>query len=153
MIRITITVGAFEAIASTLPFGSVGFESYVGCQRWLVVLTCYLDDSGKDPQNRVTTIAGYIARDDAWKSYESEVEPIFAEYGVSVLHAKDLHNTDGEFKNWPVLKKQSFVAQLCLKRPPFIMMGLSMSAVKSTYKEKADKSGKKRVVTPYTFLF
>jgi hypothetical protein len=26
MIRITITAAAFEAIATTLPFGSVGFE-------------------------------------------------------------------------------------------------------------------------------
>jgi hypothetical protein len=26
--------------------------------KWIVVLVCYLDDSGKDPQNRITTIAG-----------------------------------------------------------------------------------------------
>jgi hypothetical protein len=31
------------------------------------VLICYLDDSGKDPQNPITTLAGYVARDAAWE--------------------------------------------------------------------------------------
>jgi hypothetical protein len=77
------------------------------------VLVCYLDDSGKDSQNRITTIAGYAATDDQWLSFEKAVEPIFSDYSVKVLHAKDLHNTDGNFKGWTVLKKQAFVAKLC----------------------------------------
>jgi hypothetical protein len=43
------------------------------------VLVCYLDDSGKDRQNPITAVAGYIAKDDGWKTFESEVEPIFVE--------------------------------------------------------------------------
>ena len=49
-------------------------------RRWIVVLVCYLDDSGKDPQNPITTLAGYIARDTEWQAFESEVEHWFAEY-------------------------------------------------------------------------
>ena len=64
------------------------------------MLVCYLDDSGKDPQNIVTTIAGYIATEDGWAAYEAAVEPIFAKYGVNVLHAKELHDTHGEFADW-----------------------------------------------------
>lgn len=33
------------------------------------------------------------------------------------------------------------------------MMGLSMSALKGTYQTRADESGRKRIVTPYTFCF
>jgi hypothetical protein len=47
-----------------------------------MTLICYLDDSGKDAQNPITTIAGYVATAEAWAEYEAAVEPIFARYGV-----------------------------------------------------------------------
>jgi len=61
---------------------------YLLAGRWIVVLVCYLDDSGKDPQNPITTLAGYIARDTAWEAFESDVEPWFSEFNVGILHAK-----------------------------------------------------------------
>ncbi len=143
--------------------GAYGLYEYAGlasigaCQRdireWLRVLVCCLDDSGKDPQNPITTIAGYIARDTEWALFETEVEKWFSEFNVKILHAKDLHHTDGEFEGWPILKKQAFVARICQARNPHIMMGMSMSALKSTYQNRAEESGRKRTVTPYTFCF
>jgi Protein of unknown function (DUF3800) len=122
-------------------------------RKWIVVLVCYLDDSGKDPQNPITTVAGSIARDTEWQAFESEVEHWFAEYGVNTLHAKELHDTDGDFENWSVLRKQAFVSRICQARTSHLMMGLSMSALKGTYQVRADESGRKRTVTPYTFCF
>jgi hypothetical protein len=119
--------------------------------KWIVVLVCYLDDSGKDPQNRITTIAGYAATDDQWASFEKEVEPIFAQYEVGILHAKDLHDTDGEFGGWTVLKKQAFIARLCRAMSPHVPLGMSMSVLKETYASRATESGCKRTATPYTF--
>lgn len=127
--------------------------SSVRTGRWLAVLTCYLDDSGKDPQNPVTTIAGYIARDESWRQFEEGVERWFEEYNVRILHAKDLHSTKGDFEDWSKLKKQAFVSRVCQSRNPHVMMGLTMSAVKSTYKMRAEKSNRKRTITPYTFCF
>jgi hypothetical protein len=120
-------------------------------ERWVVVLVCYLDDSGKDPQNPVTTIAGYIARDAGWEGFEADVEKWFTEFNVKVLHAKQLHDTDGDFEGWSVPRKQTFVARVCRARVPHLMMGLSMSALKSTYEVRAEESGRERTVTPYTF--
>jgi hypothetical protein len=117
------------------------------------VLSCYLDDSGKDPQNIVTTIAGYIARDEQWAEFEQAVQPIFARYGVRILHSKELHATDGDFEGWTVLRKQAFVARLCMERSSRLMLGLSMSALKSSYKERAATSDRKRTITAYTFCF
>ena len=121
--------------------------------RWIVVLVCYLDDSGKDPQNPVTTLAGYVARDTAWQGFENDVERWFTEFNVNVLHARDLHASDGEFKGWSVLKKQAFVARICQARIPHIMMGLSMSAFKGQYKIWASGRGRRRTATPYSFCF
>jgi hypothetical protein len=87
------------------------------------MLVCYLDDSGKDPQNSITTLAGYIARDTQWEAFEAEVEHWFKEFGVRVLHAKELHDTDGDFKGWTVLKKQAFVSRVCQARTPHLMIG------------------------------
>ena len=59
-----------------------------------------MDDRGKDAQNRITTVAGFAATDIQWANFEAEVEPVFSEYGVKVLHARDLENPDNEFEGW-----------------------------------------------------
>ncbi len=115
------------------------------------MLVCYLDDSGKDPQNRITTIAGYAATDEQWRGFEIEAEPIFTEYNVKILHATDLHHTENEFAGWPVLRKQSFVARICRALSHHVPLGMSMSALKETYKRRATESDRRRTVTPYTF--
>jgi hypothetical protein len=122
-------------------------------RRWIVVLVCYLDDSGKDPQSLITTLAGYVARDTAWAAFETAVEPIFEQAKVGVLHAKELEDTDGDFKGWKVIKKQAFVARICRVLSEHSMLGVSFSAVKQTYAKRAAESTRKRTVTPYSFCF
>ena len=125
--------------------------------RWLLVLVCYLDDSGKDPQNPITTVAGYVGREEAWQGFESEADPFLNEKGVPILHAKQLHDTDGSFEKWSVLQKQALVARLGQMASRHLMMGVSMSALKGTYQEcavfRAESSPSRRTVTPYTFCF
>src|SRR6185312_10745357 len=104
---------------------------------WLAVFVCYLDDSGKDKQNRITTVAGFVAREEAWAEFERRVEPLFSEYAVPVLHAMRLQNTDDPFGGWTVLRKQAFVAKICGAMKSLISLGLSMSATKDTYKSRA----------------
>ena len=117
------------------------------------MLVCYLDDSGKDPQNPITTLAGYIARDTEWELFETGAEKWFTEFKVGVLHAKDLHDGNRDFAGWPVLRKHAFVSRICQTRNRHIMMGLSMSALKGVYEMRAAESGRKRTVTPYSFCF
>lgn len=121
------------------------------------MLVTYLDDSGKDPQNPITSLGGYAASEDAWAAFEQSAEPIFQKYiGNEPLHAKDLYHGKGEYKGWKVLKKQSFVAQLCMELyPRQPLMGISFSVRKASYATRAAEAIKrglrKRTVTPYTF--
>ncbi len=117
------------------------------------MLACYLDDSGKDPQNPITTIAGFVARQESWVRFEEAVEPIFQDYGVPVFHASELHATKGPFADWPVLKKQSFLYKVCREMSPNVPLGVSMSAVKDAYEQRSAESQRKRTVRPYTFCF
>jgi len=117
------------------------------------MMVCYLDDSGKDPLNRITTVAGFVADKDEWTKFETAIEPIFAEYGVPVLHALDLHHTDKYFREWKFIKKQAFVYKICHAMTPYVPLGVSMSALKQVYKTRAEESDRKRTVSPYTFCF
>ena len=116
------------------------------------MLVCYFDDSGKDPQNPITTIAGYIARDVACPRFEADVGNVYRVRRARVLHAKELHDTDGEFAGWSKLRKQAFISRVCCPRQPHVMMGLSMSALKATTQcvlRKAAESAR----SPRTALF
>jgi Protein of unknown function (DUF3800) len=132
---------------------SRGFASNFREARWFAVLSCYLDDSGTDESNPVVTVAGYIARDDNWKLFEGDVEKWFTEFNVGVLHAKELRSTDNDFKDWKVLRKHAFVSRICQEMNKHLLMGLTTSAAKERYKERATGSDKKRVVTAYSSCF
>jgi hypothetical protein len=108
------------------------------------MLVCYLDDSGKDLQNSITTIAGYAMTAQQWTAFETDGEPIFAEYDVNVLHATDLHGSRGEFVGWSILKKQSFVAKLCTALSQHALLGVSASPHKAQYKNRAAESDRQR---------
>ena len=121
------------------------------------MLVCYLDDSGKDPQNPISSLCGYAASEDAWAAFEQSAEPIFQKYiGDEPLHAMDLYHGKGVYKGWKIVKKQSFVAQVCMKLYPLQpLMGVSFSVRKASYTTRAAEAIKrglrKRTVTPYTF--
>ena len=63
----------------------------------------------------------------------------------------DLHGTRTDFKDWTVLKKQSFVAQFCNILSRHALLGVTMSAAKGEYKAAADRNARKKTVSPYTF--
>jgi hypothetical protein len=121
--------------------------------RWIAVLVCYLDDSGKDPQNPVSLLAGYVARDATWDAFEGAAEPRFADYGVPVLHATDLKGTRGCFKGWSVLKKQAFVSRICQARDPDVMMGVAMGVAKAPYAIWRAARAPRRSHSPHAFSF
>ena len=124
-------------------------------ERVKIMLVCYLDDSGKDHQNPITTVAGYLARDENWTTFEAEVAPIFADKNVPILHAKELHDTDGYFEGWTILQKQAFVARVGQVASRHLLMGFSMSALKGAYKDHVSyrTEDARQTVTPYTFCF
>lgn len=115
------------------------------------MLVCYLDDSGKDAQNPLSLVAGYVARDTAWEAFETAVEPWFVDYEVPILHATDLKGTRGYFKGWPVLKKQAFVSRICQARNPHVMMGVSMAVAKAPYATYRASKAPAQTSSPYAF--
>ena len=117
---------------------------------------CYLDDSGKDPQNPSTTLAGYVARDTEWRLFEENVWLVFKEFSVEVLHAIDLHQTKGDFKGWDWAKKQEFISRVCETMIiSHVSLGLSVSVVKTNYQARWEESRAKGMAmkSPYYYCF
>jgi Protein of unknown function (DUF3800) len=122
--------------------------------RWIAVLVCYLDDSGKDPQNRVSTVAGFVGRSEAWEVFERSVEPVFEAYQVDVLHTRCLHATDGSFRGWMRVKKQAFVRDLANVMAANSLRGMSMSIAKATYRQRmAESSNRRGIITQHAYCF
>lgn len=117
------------------------------------MLVCYLDDSGSDPQNPISTMAGFVALADEWERFEAAVEPIFAAYGIGILHTMDLHHRRNEFDGWDTSKTRELIAEICLSMSPYVLHGLSMSTLKQTYQSRANESGRKRTSTRHSFCF
>lgn len=79
------------------------------------MLVCKLDASGTDKANPNICMAGYVALLPAWMEFELVARPILDRYGVTVLHAKEFYDTDGEFEGWSRDKKEQFIREVQYK--------------------------------------
>ena len=120
------------------------------------MFVCYLDDSGGDSENPITALAGYVAMEAAWTLFERNVEPVFKEFSVEVLHAVNLHNTKGDFELWTRDRKEEFVSLVCEAMAPNVPLGISFSVDKENYEARRKESraqGTDKQDTPYTYCF
>lgn len=77
----------------------------------------------------------------AWQKFERVARETFANYGVTVLHTKELHDTDGEFRGWSVRKKQSFITELYSHFDPTKEAGISYSTRQDVYLKRKKEHG------------
>lgn len=116
------------------------------------MFVCYLDDSDAE-QSAILTLAGYVAPLSSWEAFEAEADPIFANYGVPILHAKEFHDTKDAFKGWSGVKKNSFVDELYAVARRSVSFGISRSIHKKTYKERQFETGLNKSMSAYGVLF
>lgn len=116
------------------------------------MFVCYLDDSDAD-QSAVVTMAGYVASEESWQKFERAVAPIFAVYGVTILHALEFHATRGEFKGWSQIRKNSFVDEIYSAVVPNIPLALSRSLNKANYKRQQTETGLNQSMSAYGVAF
>ena len=115
------------------------------------MFACYLDDSGKD--QRVNTLAGYVAHVDSWREFETESEELLARYNVPVFHGTDFHNTRGAFANWSRMKKQSFTKEWYDIAKSKLSLGISISIRQQKYRERQRELGLNPSMSAYGICF
>ena len=98
------------------------------------MLTCYLDDSYADGSS-IVTLAGYVAKTDAWQAFEELVKGLFEEFEVTVFHAMDFKRGTGVFKNWSRDRKFELVGGMFDAASKSEVTGVSVSIRKSVWSE------------------
>jgi hypothetical protein len=116
------------------------------------MMVCYLDDSGTDTQSPVLTMAGYAGLQPYWAAFEQSAATIFADFGVTSLHAHDLNGTKGQFKGWPRKRKEAFIARLISELKKAALFGMMASITKTAY-AKAKGVGEHTQESPYGHCF
>jgi hypothetical protein len=97
------------------------------------VLVCKLDASGTDRGNKIVTMGGYVALLLPWHKFEIEARKVCEREGVSVIHAKEFYDTDGDFAGWSRGKKESFVREIHAISLGKLELGVTFSIPKSEF--------------------
>lgn len=102
-------------------------------RRLLVMLWCYLDDSGTDRTTPTVTMAGYVAPLSKWRHFEVSSRRLFKSYNVGNFHAKTFHDHDGEFKNWTIPQEVGFIDEWFTIAASFVTVGVTMSMARENF--------------------
>jgi hypothetical protein len=117
------------------------------------MLLFFLDDSGTTKQEPVITMAGYVASRLHWDMFEKRARRLYRRYGITQLHAKEFHDTDGQFAGWTRTKKMAFVHELYTLANRHVMLGVSVSIQKEGYKNAAIRTGLNKNISAFGQCF
>lgn len=98
------------------------------------MFVCYLDDSDADVESSVVTLSGYVRHIANWERYERHATKVYEHYGITELHAMDLHHARRQFKGWDPARKNAFVDDL-FAHPTRDLLGIGVSVRKEAYKQ------------------
>jgi hypothetical protein len=110
-------------------------------KRLVVVLTCYLDDAGTDPQSPLVVLAGYVGPYQNWVLFEGMARPVLEAEGVSFVHGKELYQTKSPFAGWRMARKHAFVAALQDKLQRAAFFGINFAIMKGPFEDAKERGG------------
>jgi hypothetical protein len=90
-------------------------SAFSGGQRSVaIVLKVFCDGSGKCKESRCRflTLAGMMATDDYWATFETAWRTVLADYEVPYSHMRELLGNKGPFEKWEDSTKRLFVGDL-----------------------------------------
>lgn len=119
---------------------------------YALVYVTYLDDSDAE-MSPVQTLAGYVARLEAWREFEVLAEAICTDQGVKILHAKDFQDTKGYFKGWSSIRKTTFIDGLYDAAVGRVDFGVSRSILKAEYRRRQRETGLNKSTSAYGTAF
>ena len=125
----------------------------LGSARYVMAIECYLDDSYDIHKIPITTMAGYVSTEEAWKLFELEARKHLDCFSVSVFHSKPFHSSDCEFAGWSGDKKICFLEGLFDILSRNALYGISVSALSKVHKQRKAETGLSKTQSPYGFCF
>jgi len=123
--------------------------------RLLVVLTCYLDDSGTHDDCPVITMAGYVGFTPQWLLFEEAAKAIYENYGLVEFHSREFHRTEQPFDGWRRIKKQTYAKEIydAGRDCRALEIGIAFSVRKDAYAKRKLETGLNAQMSAYGFCF
>jgi hypothetical protein len=96
------------------------------------MLKFYMDESGigKNPDERVCSVAGFVAQSSAWRGFQKQWLEILEDYSIDEFHSKEFwaRHTDGglagKYRTWSFDRANKFItnlAELIVSYNPYLL--------------------------------
>lgn len=86
-------------------------RAFLGNERGkIVVLQVYMDETGIHDDAPFVAVAAYVGRPQEWRAWTRDWNA--AKRPIKVFHSTDCSSLRGEFKEWDILRRDQFVANL-----------------------------------------
>lgn len=119
----------------------------------VVVLICYLDDSGTTRDSPYITLAGYISSAEAWSKFEEETSLLFRQEKITSFHAKEFFDRKKQFSNWTAGDQVCFAYKWFEFAKSDIMRGITMSLPREKYDLMKQTTGRNASTSIYGHSF
>jgi hypothetical protein len=78
----------------------------------MALLQGFFDESGMHQDPAITTVAGFIATENQWKSFNPKWKRALKKQNVKVFHMVDFEKGRGDFRGWTVERKIELIKKL-----------------------------------------
>lgn len=96
------------------------------------MLKFYMDESGigKNPDERVCSVAGFVAQNSAWRGFQKQWRETLEDHGIDEFHSKEFwaRHADGglagKYKTWSFDRANKFItklAELIVSYNPYLL--------------------------------
>jgi Protein of unknown function (DUF3800) len=118
----------------------------------LVMVVCYLDDSGTHDESPIVTLAGYVGPYPHWINFERVAKPLKGD-DVPVIEGKKLHRSKGCFAGWKVRRKHDFIRAFQAPLGDTAYFGITFSVHKKNYLAAKEDHNKNRNESAFGYCF
>jgi len=99
--------------------------------RIVMIFTVYLDESGIHRDSQDVVIAGYIATNEQWISFETEWKQALSEFGIPFFHMSDYAARKSHYKTWKNSERETRYERLTniIKANTTYSVGITISRI------------------------
>lgn len=120
----------------------------------MTILASYLDVSGNMPDQRICTVAGFVATSEQWDAFAAQWEDALLPFGLDFFHATDFASRQKQYKGWPESKRQDMMNALLTVIEHHTLASTAYGVSWDMYQNEVPLNVQKLIgKAPYYFLF
>lgn len=99
----------------------------------MAMASAYFDDSGTHPESNTAIAACYFSTVKKWRRFDAEWRAVADREGFQTFHMSECAAKQGEFVQWPEVKRKRVVHRLCTIINKYVIAGTVVGVLKRDY--------------------